>query len=154
MTFSKEPVTDRTVQDLAFLTGQWKGHPGNGIIEEHWMSNTAENMTGMFRWIKGDSVSMYELMAIVRKEENITFYLRHFHPDFIGWEEKENPIELVLTDLSDNKALFVNSEKPDEGWFAYHLVDDETLTFTDYEPDGSVAFELTFKRMGIKSVEI
>ena len=148
MTFSTTPVIRKSVKDLAFLAGAWQGENGTDLFEEHWMLEVQNNMTGMFRWLKDGEIFVYEIMALVEREGNIHLLLRHFNKDFVGWEEKEESLIFILSELTDTKALFIKSNKPEDGWLMYERVDDKTLKFTDLESDGSVSFELTFIKQG------
>ena len=149
MSYSKIPVAGKSIADLKFLTGAWRGQDADDIFEEHWMHEIEGNMTGMFRWIKSGDVFVYEIMALIKRDENIHLLLRHFNKDFVGWEEKEKSLVFLLTELDDSKAVFINPEKPDSGWLSYDLVDENTLRFVDYESDGTVGFELRFTKLDL-----
>ncbi len=148
MTFSTTPLIGKSVKDLTFLSGAWQGENGTDIFEEHWTMELQKNMTGMFRWLKGGEIFVYEIMAIVEREEHIHLLLRHFNKDFVGWEEKEKSLIFILAELTGTKALFIKADKPKDGWLMYERVDDKTLKFADLESDGSESFELTFNKQG------
>ncbi|MGY5876107.1 MAG: DUF6265 family protein [Candidatus Thorarchaeota archaeon] len=146
MAYSKTPVRGKDVKDLKFMHGAWQGNAGDDLIEEHWMPEILYNMTGMFRWIKKGDIFVYEIMAIVERDDTIQLLLRHFDKDFNGWEEKTKPMVLTVTELTETKAVFINSIKPDSGFLVYELIDSDTLKFSDFEPDGTISFELIFKK--------
>ncbi|MHA1934667.1 MAG: DUF6265 family protein [Candidatus Thorarchaeota archaeon] len=147
MTHSKTPLKGKTVSDLEFMTGAWRGEKEDDIFEEHWTSEIKNNKTGMFRWMKGDEIFVYEIMAFVENDGNLQLLLRHFDKSFTAWEEKETPLVFLLTELTDNKAVFISSSKPDGGFLQYELIDSKTLRFADLESDGSLSFELLFSKI-------
>ncbi|MHA2286084.1 MAG: DUF6265 family protein [Candidatus Thorarchaeota archaeon] len=106
MTHSKTPLKGKTVSDLEFMTGAWRGEKEDDIFEE-----------------------------------------QHFDKSFTAWEEKETPLVFLLTELTDNKAVFVSSTTPDGGFLQYELIDSKTLRFSDFESDGSLSFELLFHKL-------
>ena len=147
MVYSKTPVRAFDVSELSFMVGGWRGRSDDDIFEEHWMPLIENNMTGMFRWLKKGEVYVYEIMAFVKHEDDVRFLLRHFSKTFEGWEEKNNPIVLVLTELNENQGIFVQHEHPEKGFLTYERIDEGTLRFADLEPDGSVSFELIFHKL-------
>lgn len=146
MSYSKEPIKGKSIQDLALFIGCWEGTSGDDLIEEHWTSAAYGNMTGMFRWMKNGEVYIYELMALIEKKNEMILYLRHFDKDFKGWEEKEIPLVFQLTETNGTKAVFTQKKDPEKGWIVYELLNSDILRFANVNPDGSVAFELIFKR--------
>ncbi|MFW9933278.1 MAG: DUF6265 family protein [Candidatus Thorarchaeota archaeon] len=146
MSYSKIPAKGKSIRDLALFIGCWEGTSGDDLIEEHWMSAAYGNMTGMFRWMKNGDVFIYELMALVEKNKEVLLYLRHFDKDFIGWEEKSTPMIFHLTEANGTKAVFTLRDNPEKGWIIYELLNSDILRFSDINADGSISFELIFKR--------
>jgi hypothetical protein len=146
MVYSKESLKGKSVKDLGLLIGSWEGVKDNDLYEEHWMSAVHGNMTGMFRWIKEGKVYIYEIMALIEKDDEVQFYLRHFDKKFHGHEAKDAPMVFHLTEIKGTRAVFVSEEKPDNGFIAYEVMGGDFLKFTDHKQDGSVAFELVFTR--------
>lgn len=147
MVYSTSPLKGVPFERLDFFTGAWKGKSEGDLIEEHWMSDAQNNRTGMFRWIKDGEVFVYEIMALVERDDEVHLLLRHFGKDFECWEEKDKPMVFILTELTDTKAVFILSTKPEGGFLVYERVDENSLVFSDQEPDGSVSFELRFSKM-------
>jgi hypothetical protein len=146
MAYSNSPLKGAPLEKLDFFTGAWKGESDGDQIEEHWMPNTQNNRTGMFRWIKNDEVFVYEIMALVQRDDEVHLLLRHFGKEFECWEEKDKPMVFILTELTDTKAVFILSTKPEGGFLVYEQIDENSLVFRDLEKDGSVSFELQFSR--------
>ena len=147
MGYSTSPLKRPPFDKLDFFTGAWRGKRNGDQIEEHWMPDVQNNRTGMFRWIKNGEIFVYEIIALVERDEEVQLLLRHFGKEFECWEEKDKPMVFILTELTDAKAVFILSTKPKGGFLVYELVDDKTLRFSDLEPDGSVSFELHFSKI-------
>jgi hypothetical protein len=46
-------------------------------------------MVGHFRLVAGGKPRFYEIMLLDRVEQGLRLRVKHFHPDFRGWEEKD-----------------------------------------------------------------
>jgi hypothetical protein len=147
MAFSKSPVRKFDVGELGFMVGAWRGESDEDIFEEHWMQPIEDNMTGMFRWLKKGEIFVYEIMAFVKQDNNVRFFLRHFSKSFEGWEEKTSPMILLMTELKGKQAIFVREDQHAEGYLLYERLDESTLRFADLESDGSISFELVFNKI-------
>jgi hypothetical protein len=143
---SRIPLKNKSLKELRFMVGKWKGTFGNDFVEEHWMPALEGNMTGMFRWIKDGEIYIYEIMALIENDEKILFYLRHFDKEFTGIEEKDKPLRFILTGLDNNQAIFVDEAGLEKGFLSYNRIDDNTLRFSSLNEDGSVQFELRFNK--------
>jgi hypothetical protein len=151
MTYSKTPLKGQSLNDLDFLTGHWRGESGDDLFEEYWLPEMHRNKAGVFRWIKKGEVYIYEIEALVERDGELHMFLRHFDKDFTAWEEKDSPMDLIVTELSDTEVVFIDTRNPDGGFLRYDASKDNTLEFFDHEPDGSVNFSLSFKKVGASS---
>ncbi|MBD3405517.1 MAG: hypothetical protein GF411_05200 [Candidatus Lokiarchaeota archaeon] len=147
MTHSKNPLRGSSVSQLRFLCGLWKGVEGEDEFDEYWLDEAHGVISGTFRWMKKGEIYLYEIFTLLKQDNLVHLYLRHFNKDFVSWEEKESPAHLILTEVSDSHAVFVNSDKPESGFLKYELLDSDILRFADLNSDGSVRFELVFKKM-------
>lgn len=100
-------VKDVSLNDLNFISGQWRGEISGGIIEEHWMEPEGDNMLGMFRMIKDGKQVFHELMIIEKEEDEISLKIKHFSPGLIAWEDKEEVIAFRLIELNSSEAVFL-----------------------------------------------
>ena len=66
----------------------------------------AGTMVGSFRLMKDGQVAFYELMVLTREAEGIVLKVKHFTPEFVGWEEKEDAVDFVLEDVEPHHARF------------------------------------------------
>ena len=147
MTYSKTPLKDKSVKDLEFLTGHWKGETGEDIVEEYWLPEMYSNKACVFRWIKKGEIYTYELVSLVERNDEIHMFLRHFDKAFTAWEEKDSPRDFVVTKVSETEVVFIDTQKPDGGFLRYNTSKKDTLEFFDHEPDGTVNFSLKFKKV-------
>jgi hypothetical protein len=74
-------------------------------------------------------------------------FLRHFDKGFTAWEEKDKPRDFVVTELSKDQVVFIDTTNPDGGFLRYNTSKKDTLEFFDHESDGTVNFSLTFKKV-------
>ena len=93
--------------DVAWLEGYWSGEGFGGAVDEAWMPARSGTMLGVFRSLKPDgSPSFYEILSIEETDATLRLIVKHFHPDWVGWEEKENAVKLRLTRISNTEAAF------------------------------------------------
>jgi hypothetical protein len=95
------------IADAAWLQGYWVGEGMGGIAEDLWMPPRDGVMIGSFRLKKRDgSRGFYELFGIEEFEGTLRFVVKHFHPDWVGWEEKDQALKLRLTKLAPGELTF------------------------------------------------
>ena len=107
------------VDDVAWLSGHWRGKGLGGTIEEFWSPPQGGTMVGTFKLMKADTVSMYELCAIVEENDRIAMWVKHFNPDFTGWEEKSDKVVFPLIRIEPGALYF-------EG-LTFKQLDDDTI---------------------------
>ena len=111
-----------SINDLAWLAGSWEGEAFGGTVEEMWTLPTAGTIVGVFKGVTDGSVMFYEIEWIAEEEGSLTLKLKHFHPDFTGWEEREEMVEFPLVRLTHDAVYF------------------DGLTFRRVGQDGLVAY--------------
>lgn len=99
-----------TVADFSWLAGAWKGEIGGDLIEEQWTPPAGGAMLGMFRWLKGEKVVVYELLALEQRPEGPVLMLRHFKPGLVAWEDKEGAIPFHLVSYKPGEGVFDNRD--------------------------------------------
>jgi len=111
------------IQNLTWLVGHWAGDGMGGFNEEVWTTPVDNKMVGVYRHIKDDKIVFYELLTIMRNEnDQIVLRLKHFNPDLTGWEDKDKYVEFKLLRLEPEKVEF-------EG-LSIHLIKKDTLLMT------------------------
>mgnify|MGYP001827525538 FL=1 len=93
-----------TLDDVAWLVGNWSGEAFGASFEEHWNPPSAGSMIGFFKLLDGDDVSFYELLLLVEEEGSLALKVKHFNPDFSAWEEKEDYVTFRYI-MSDDDAV-------------------------------------------------
>jgi hypothetical protein len=134
--FPTEPLTGATVSDLMWLTGQWRGHRGDDVIEEAWGWPIGGTMMGMFRWVRADDTPFfYELTVLEPRDDTVVLRIKHFHPGLVGWEEKDRCVTfgLVAVTWPDpaglGSAVFRQEDVADPPWMVYRATN---LGLTSY----------------------
>ena len=95
-----------TLQDVAWLTGHWRGEAFGGIVEEIWSPPLGDSMMFVFKLVSDDRVNFYEIGHIREIEGTLILQLKHFHGDLKGWEEKDETVDFKLVKLGDNRVYF------------------------------------------------
>lgn len=94
------------IKKLSWLTGSYRGEKWGSISEEHWSSPLGNNMVGMFRLVKEGKIVFTELVYIIEQNNTLTLRLKHFSPEFTGWEEKDKTVDFPLLRIGDNEVVF------------------------------------------------
>lgn len=101
-----KPRPAATIDQVAWLAGPWEGEAFGGTFEEVWSSPSAGTMMGMWKLLEDGEVSFYELQLLVEEEGSLSLKVKHFHPDFKAWEDKEEYTTFRLVKLTENGAYF------------------------------------------------
>jgi hypothetical protein len=132
------------------MTGNWRGTIGEDSIDESWSSPAGNTLMGMFRWLSGDQVSLYEFMLIEALEDTLRLKIKHFNPDFTGWEAKDQSTTFALISLAEHEVVF---EKHDQRRLTYRRSGDAlTCTMLVYKPDGTLETHPFLYRLPAKSM--
>ncbi|WDI32578.1 DUF6265 family protein [Hyphococcus flavus] len=136
-----------SLDDLAFLTGAWRGGEGF-VFEEIWSHAEGGVMTGMARGVASGELRVLEYIVVSEEDAGVIMRFKHYNADFTTWEDDE-PIMLALTSASDQDATFTaDPPSQDVKSIRYWMPDADTLQaevvlVEDGEEGG---FTLTFKR--------
>lgn len=114
-----------TLDNLAFLSGAWRGEMLGGVGEEFWSPPNAGSMLAAFRLMRSGATVMSEYILVIEDDRGVTMRFKHFNNDYTTWE-KEEPLTFTLTEAASGRAVFV-SPKPDQrpGHIIYTLKGDE-----------------------------
>lgn len=133
-----------SIDDFAFLKGYWSGTGFGGHSEEVWMPPVDGRMFGIFKQSDDSGLVFTEFMEIVESGGGFVLRLKHFNPDFSGWEEKDDYVTFKLTAVSGDKAVF--------GGLSYEIVAPNALQIklNMRNDDGSTVTEVfDFARVGL-----
>lgn len=101
-------LTGFTIQDLAFMAGQWRGDQDGRLVEEFWSAPAGNNMIGCFRWLRADGRAMvFELLAMTQEADGVRLRLRHHSATLVAKEEKDQPLTLRLAEVRPGFARFI-----------------------------------------------
>jgi hypothetical protein len=117
--YAAEPYTDHTfrltageaapaatLEDVAWLVGDWVGTSFGDTFEEVWNPPSAGSMVGLFKLIGDEGVEFYELMTLTVDAGTLSLKVKHFNADFTAWEEKGDFVEFRLVKLEPNAVHF------------------------------------------------
>jgi hypothetical protein len=104
---AKPPSPAARIAQAAWLTGYWVGEGLGGTVEDVWLPPRAGVLLGAFRLQKADGKpGFYELFAIEEVDDTLQFVVKHFNPDWVGWEEKDKALRIRLTRISADEIAF------------------------------------------------
>ena len=97
-----------TIDQVAWIAGQWTGTLGDRTIEQHWMTPLGGSMVAMYRSIRENKATLYELLAIEQDGEGLVLRIKHFAPGagLVGQEAKDESANHTLVSLENRKAVF------------------------------------------------
>jgi len=132
-----------TLDDVAWLQGQWRGPALGGVAEEFWMEPIGGAMPGIFRVAVDGEVLFYEMFALTEHEGSLVLRLKHFNQDMTGWEDKEEMVRFRLAHVEDGLIQFSS--------LTYRLVsDDRMLVHVAVRQDDGELEELEFVFMRVQ----
>jgi hypothetical protein len=129
------------IQDVAWISGHWKGEAFGGNIEEIWMPPSGNSMMFAFKLVVKDSIDFYEFVIIREHQNSLLLQLRHFEYDLAAWEEKDESIDFPLVKLEENKAYF-------DGFTFEQLSENELNVYVQfhYEDENSKEMKFQYQR--------
>jgi hypothetical protein len=95
-----------TLSDIAWLQGHWTGEGLGGVSEEIWSPANGGVMMGMYRLLKDGKPVFYEFLMLVEENGTLAMKLKHFNPDFSGWEEKTGFVTFKLVAVEPRAVHF------------------------------------------------
>jgi len=95
-----------SIDQIAWLAGAWAGEGFGGMLEETWNPPSGGTMVGLFKLLHDDDPSIYEIQLITETGNSLEWRVKHFNPDFSGWEDKGDFVSFPLVQISDSVAYF------------------------------------------------
>jgi hypothetical protein len=119
-----EAAPAATLEDVDWLAGDWLGTAFGQTFEEVWNPPSAGSMVGLFKLIGNEGVEFYELMLLTVDAGTLSLKVKHFNPDFTGWEEKAGFVDFRLVKLEPDAIHFsgLSFYKRDESGFDGYIV--------------------------------
>ena len=100
------PRPAATIADVGWLAGYWRGPGLGGDCEEIWSLPAGDRMQGIFTLSRDGALTFSEAMTLVEEEGSLVLKVKHFTPEFVAWEEKEDFVGFPLVKLGENEAWF------------------------------------------------
>ena len=100
------PSPPAKIDVMAWLEGSWEGEGLGGFNEEIWSPPRDGVMMGMFRHFKQERTVFYEFLTFVEEKGSVVLKLKHFNPDFSGWEEKAAFVDFPLVAVEEGAVHF------------------------------------------------
>ena len=94
------------IEQLAWLEGVWVGNGLGGETEESYSAPLGRSIMGNFRFVKDGKPVFYEFVTLVEEAGSLVMRIKHFRPDFVGWEEKDKFVAFKLVALEGQTAYF------------------------------------------------
>jgi hypothetical protein len=132
-----------TLKEVAWLVGDWVGSAFGAQIEEVWNPPSAGSMVGLFKVIRDEQVSFYEIMLLVEEGDSLNLKVKHFNADFSAWEEKTEhvtfPLVAIEQDAIHFSGLSFYRNGPDEfvGYVAMRYGDEVREEVLEYRRRGA-----------------
>lgn len=95
-----------TIADAGWLTGHWVGEGFGGRLEEIWLPPVQSQMIGLFRMERAGRPIVYEMLLIEEHEGGLRYRVKHFNPDFTGWEERDRYHEFPWVGMATETLAF------------------------------------------------
>ena len=95
-----------TVADFAMLVGNWTGKGLGGDCDEYWLGPADNRMHGIFRLVKDGKLVFTEYMNILQDSAGWALKVKHFTPEFIGWETQDKSVDFRFIRAEKNALYF------------------------------------------------
>ena len=95
-----------TFADFEFLQGNWCGSALGGEVIERWDAPFGNAMTGTMTVVKDEAVTFHEFFVIVQEEGRWLLRLKHFQPDMVSWETREEVVQFPLQEVTPHRIRF------------------------------------------------
>ncbi len=103
---SEAPVRAAVIEDAAWLAGRWVGTGFGGQMEEAWAPPVGGQMVGHFRYWRDGQPQFYEFMMMDVAEGGVRMRVKHFNPDFVGWEDKDGWVTFEPVSVGPDALIF------------------------------------------------
>ena len=137
------PRPPATLKDVSWLVGSWTGTAFGNQFEEVWNPPSAGSMVGMFKLFDAEKgVVFYELLLLKEEAGSLSLLVKHFSPDFVAWEDKEDFVNFKLVKVEADAVHF-------SGLSFHRINDDEIMGYIALkQKDGQVTeHPLTYERV-------
>lgn len=125
-----------TIDQVAWMTGNWAGQLGPNQLEENWISTEGKSIAAMVRMTDGDATSMFEMITIEEVDGSLVLHIQQWNP---GFEPRtESAQEMELSEITSNSVKFVAVDEGGMASLGYSHPDAESFIIHVGRPDGGV----------------
>lgn len=114
-----------SIDDLAWMTGNWAGALGPNQLEENWIGGEGGSIAAMVRMTGNDATSMFEVITIEEKEGSLVLHIQQWDPGFVPRTETAQQME--LSEIGENTVKFVATSEGGMASLAYSSPDADTF---------------------------
>lgn len=131
------PAAKATLQQIAWLAGEWRGTGGPMTFEERWTDAAGGAMFAVSRTLKGDRLAAFEFLRIVERAGGLVY---------IAQPDGRPPTEFTLTAVTSDSATFENPAHDFPKMIRYSRKADGTLEAV-VSDGGQKAETFSFKKV-------
>lgn len=88
-----EEAQKASIETFELLEGSWTGEGLGGQFDELWMPERDNQMHGIFRLERDGKLVFTEYMSIMADSIGYSMKIKHFGPDFKGWEPADEVVD-------------------------------------------------------------
>ena len=121
-----------SVEQLAWVAGNWTGTLGDRTIQQHWTAPLAGSMIATYRSIRENRPTLYELLAIEQEGDGVVLRIKHFAPGpgLVSQEAKDESMNHPLVRLDGRTAVFEGGAAANPARITFTSPDPSALTIT------------------------
>ena len=145
------PPAKATVDQLGWVAGAWRGTLNDRTIEQTWSAPLAGSMIAMYRSIRDNKATLYELLAMEQSGDGVVLRIKHFAPGagLVSQEAKDQSADHTLVKLDGRTAVFEGGAAGSPARITFNSPDPSTLNITvERQREGKpVSTEFRYKRI-------
>ncbi len=93
-----------TIEDVAWLTGNYAGALGANQLEENWIKAEGKSIAAMVRMTGNGATSMFEMITIEEVDGSLVLHIQQFDPGFVPRTPSPQKMELAM--IEENHVHF------------------------------------------------
>lgn len=93
-----------SIDDLAWMTGNYAGALGQNQLEENWIKAEGGSIAAMVRSTGGGKTGMFEMITIEEVDGSLVLHIQQFNPGFVP--RTPSPQKMELETIGDNHVHF------------------------------------------------
>jgi hypothetical protein len=121
------PTQPFSLNDFAWLPGEWDGVWGPRMAHQSWSEPHAGTMLGTLQIVEGDKTLVLEMLALVNTPLGVEYRLLHFTPALAPWETS-GPAVLPLISIDSKSFVFDNLSEGEPREVVFTRSDPDTYT--------------------------